>query len=104
MMRGSPPVVVTLPKFVLANVTFGFPGTTWLNTLNASMRNSIFRAAAIVRLRDRATSTFQYAGPRRYPFGVVPHTPGPFAANASVLNQRSNVRTVRLGSPTMIGR
>src|SRR5205809_694801 len=25
MMRGSPPVVVTLPKFVLANVTFGFP-------------------------------------------------------------------------------
>src|SRR3954463_15580943 len=104
MMRGPPAVDVIFPKFGLPKVTFGFPNVTWLNTLKVSHRTSTCFPAPTPKLRDSARSKFQNAGPRRMPFGVFPHTPGVFGANAAVLNHMVSVGLSSEGSPTTSGR
>src|SRR5215471_204093 len=96
MMRGPPSVDVILPKF-------GFPSVTLLNTLKISQRASRC-CEPIGKLRESARSTFQYPGPRRTPFCVLPHTPGVFGANAAVLNHAVSVGLLKLGSPISSGR
>src|SRR5438045_9762954 len=88
MMRGPPAVLVIRPKFALPNVTFGFARFTLLNMLNDSRRTSTCRAPPTARLRESARSTVQNPGPRRNPFGVLPHEPRVLGANAPKLNNR----------------
>src|SRR5215212_9944442 len=91
MMRGSPVVLVTRPLVRLVDpiCTVGFAQFEWLNRLNASTRTSM-RLPPKFRLRENEASTFQKPGPKRYPFGVLPQTPGVLGANAARLNHASD--------------
>src|SRR5438132_1295761 len=92
MIRGSPVVFVIRPlvRLVEPICTVGFVQFEWLNRLNASTRSSMRLPPDRFRLREKDASTFQKPGPTRYPFGVSPHTPAGFCANAARLNQASD--------------
>src|SRR6478752_4885458 len=100
MMRGPPAVAVIRPKFAFPTVTFGLARFTLLNRLKLSIRTSTCWLLPTPILRDSARSNVQKPGPRRNPFGVLPHEPGVFGANAAVLNQTVSFGSDTEGSPT----
>src|SRR5262249_1424176 len=78
-MRGSPSVLVILPKFELVREVFGSPRFVRLNVLKASNRNCVLkRSPSIARGNDRTIETSKFANPG--PSSAFrPSVPTPFA-------------------------
>src|SRR2546421_436181 len=79
------------------SVAVGLFRFTWLNTLKASVRNSILDFSPIVKFLVMAKSNWLKVGPRNPFLAAVPNVKGAGVANAAAFTQQLAVRVWQVG-------